>query len=115
MPSHCICTWPSFISLSKPLVRSICCQVSSLGAVLRGGLVLPAAGSSPPVAHRPSLPGAGEIALWSLVVLAVERYVVVCKPMSNFRFGESHAVMGVAFTWIMALACAAPPLFGWSR
>ncbi|EOB06848.1 Rhodopsin, partial [Anas platyrhynchos] len=57
----------------------------------------------------------GEIALWSLVVLAIERYVVVCKPMSNFRFGENHAIMGVVFTWIMALACAAPPLFGWSR
>nr|6CMO_R Chain R, chimera protein of Soluble cytochrome b562 and Rhodopsin [Escherichia coli] len=57
----------------------------------------------------------GEIALWSLVVLAIERYVVVCKPMSNFRFGENHAIMGVAFTWVMALACAAPPLAGWSR
>ncbi|XP_066554290.1 rhodopsin-like [Amia ocellicauda] len=57
----------------------------------------------------------GEIGLWSLVVLAIERYIVVCKPMSNFRFGENHAVMGVAFTWIMALTCAAPPLFGWSR
>lgn len=80
----------------------------------------PAACFSPPVAlsscaPSPSLPGAGEIALWSLVVLAVERYVVVCKPMSNFRFGENHAIMGVAFSWIMALACAAPPLFGWSR
>lgn len=68
-----------------------------------------------PVSPSLSLPGAGEIALWSLVVLAVERYVVVCKPMSNFRFGENHAIMGVAFSWIMALACAAPPLFGWSR
>ncbi|XP_025740936.1 rhodopsin [Callorhinus ursinus] len=57
----------------------------------------------------------GEIALWSLVVLAIERYVVVCKPMSNFRFGENHAIMGVAFTWVMAMACAAPPLVGWSR
>ncbi|XP_035129688.3 rhodopsin-like [Callithrix jacchus] len=56
-----------------------------------------------------------EIALWSLVVLAIEHYVVVCKPMSNFRFGENHAIMGVAFTWVMALACAAPPLAGWSR
>ena len=57
----------------------------------------------------------GEIALWSLVVLAIERYIVVCKPMTNFRFGEKHAIAGVAFTWIMALTCAAPPLFGWSR
>ncbi|XP_067907440.1 rhodopsin [Heterodontus francisci] len=57
----------------------------------------------------------GEVALWSLVVLAIERYVVVCKPMSNFRFGTQHAMMGVGLTWTMALACAAPPLIGWSR
>ncbi|MBN3323394.1 OPSB protein, partial [Atractosteus spatula] len=57
----------------------------------------------------------GMISLWSLVVLAVERYLVVCKPMSNFRFGESHSIMGVVFTWVMACACAVPPLFGWSR
>ncbi|KAI3357586.1 hypothetical protein L3Q82_015997, partial [Scortum barcoo] len=57
----------------------------------------------------------GEIALWSLVVLAIERYIVVCKPMTNFRFGEKHALVGLALTWIMALTCAAPPLFGWSR
>lgn len=50
-----------------------------------------------------------------MVVLAIERYVVVCKPMSNFRFGENHAIMGLASTWVMALACAAPPLAGWSR
>ncbi|KAH0630205.1 hypothetical protein JD844_012932 [Phrynosoma platyrhinos] len=40
---------------------------------------------------------------------------VVCKPMSNFRFSETHAIIGVSFTWIMALACAGPPLLGWSR
>ncbi|MEQ2260010.1 hypothetical protein XENORESO_019349 [Xenotaenia resolanae] len=53
----------------------------------------------------------GEIALWSLVVLAVERYVVVCKPMTNFRFEEKHAIAGLAFSWVMALTCAAPPLY----
>ncbi|KAA8590883.1 hypothetical protein FQN60_001826 [Etheostoma spectabile] len=57
----------------------------------------------------------GEIGLWSLVVLAIERYIVVCKPMTNFRFGEKHAIAGLAFTWIMALTCAVPPLLGWSR
>uniref|UniRef100_A0A3P9PM26 Rhodopsin n=1 Tax=Poecilia reticulata TaxID=8081 RepID=A0A3P9PM26_POERE len=56
-----------------------------------------------------------KIALWSLVVLAVERYIVVCKPMTNFRFEEKHAIAGLAFSWVMALTCAAPPLFGWSR
>nr|BBI36956.1 rhodopsin [Polymixia japonica] len=57
----------------------------------------------------------GEIALWSLVVLAIERWVVVCKPIANFRFGENHAIMGVSFTWLMAAACSVPPLIGWSR
>ncbi|XP_062334043.1 green-sensitive opsin-4-like [Osmerus eperlanus] len=57
----------------------------------------------------------GEVALWSLVVLAIERYIVVCKPMGSFKFGTTHAAAGVGFTWIMAMACAAPPLVGWSR
>lgn len=62
-----------------------------------------------------NLSPAGEVALWSLVVLAVERYVVVCKPMGSFKFTGTHAAVGVLFTWVMAMACAAPPLFGWSR
>jgi len=57
----------------------------------------------------------GQVSLWSLVVLAVERYIVVCKPIGSFKFGTSHAGAGVAFTWIMAMSCAAPPLVGWSR
>nr|BAM72016.1 rhodopsin [Engraulis japonicus] len=57
----------------------------------------------------------GEIALWSLVVLSIERWLVVCKPISSFRFTETHAIGGVAFSWIMAAACAVPPLVGWSR
>jgi len=57
----------------------------------------------------------GEVALWSLVVLAIERYIVVCKPMGSFKFSSTHALSGIAFTWVMAMACAAPPLVGWSR
>ncbi|XP_055053211.1 green-sensitive opsin-3 [Misgurnus anguillicaudatus] len=57
----------------------------------------------------------GEVALWSLVVLAIERYIVVCKPMGSFKFSSGHAMGGIAFTWFMAMACAAPPLVGWSR
>uniref|UniRef100_A0A4W6DR27 Rhodopsin n=1 Tax=Lates calcarifer TaxID=8187 RepID=A0A4W6DR27_LATCA len=59
--------------------------------------------------------GNSEVALWSLVVLAVERYIVVCKPMGSFKFTGTHAGAGVLFTWIMAFSCAGPPLFGWSR
>lgn len=58
---------------------------------------------------------AGQVSLWSLVILAVERYIVVCKPMGSFRFTATHAAVGCAFTWIMASSCAIPPLVGWSR
>uniref|UniRef100_A0A674P573 Rhodopsin n=1 Tax=Takifugu rubripes TaxID=31033 RepID=A0A674P573_TAKRU len=57
----------------------------------------------------------GQVALWSLVVLAIERYIVVCKPMGSFKFTATHASVGCAFTWIMAGSCAVPPLVGWSR
>uniref|UniRef100_A0A3B4A5R1 G-protein coupled receptors family 1 profile domain-containing protein n=1 Tax=Periophthalmus magnuspinnatus TaxID=409849 RepID=A0A3B4A5R1_9GOBI len=57
----------------------------------------------------------GQVSLWSLVVLAGERYMVVCKPMGSFKFTATHAGAGCTFTWIMALSCAVPPLVGWSR
>ncbi|KAK7145034.1 hypothetical protein R3I94_011205 [Phoxinus phoxinus] len=57
----------------------------------------------------------GQVSLWSLVVLAVERYIVVCKPMGSFKFSSNHALAGIIFTWIMASSCAVPPLLGWSR
>uniref|UniRef100_A0A3Q3A1W0 Rhodopsin n=1 Tax=Kryptolebias marmoratus TaxID=37003 RepID=A0A3Q3A1W0_KRYMA len=57
----------------------------------------------------------GQVSLWSLVVLAIERYIVVCKPMGSFKFSATHSAMGCAFTWLMALACSVPPLVGWSR
>lgn len=57
----------------------------------------------------------GEISLWSLVVLAVERWMVVCRPLKTFRFRQIHACLGVGFSWIMAFSCALPPLLEWSR
>eukprot|EP00064_Thunnus_orientalis_P006723 superscaffoldBa00000714_g6741 len=46
---------------------------------------------------------------------AIERYIVVCKPMGSFKFTATHASAGCAFTWVMAMSCAVPPLVGWSR
>ncbi|XP_039630426.1 opsin-1, short-wave-sensitive 2 isoform X2 [Polypterus senegalus] len=57
----------------------------------------------------------GMVSLWSLAVIAFERFLVICKPVGNFTFKSSHAIMGCVFTWIMALIASAPPLFGWSR
>ncbi|XP_069473429.1 pinopsin-like [Ambystoma mexicanum] len=56
----------------------------------------------------------GIVGLWSLAILAFERYIVICKPMGDFRFQQKHAVMGCAFTWLWSLLWTAPPLFGWS-
>lgn len=66
---------------------------------------------SPP--SPPYLPGM--VSLWSLAVVAFERFLVICKPLGNFTFRGSHAAVGCALTWAIGLAAATPPLFGWSR
>lgn len=52
--------------------------------------------------------------LWSLAILAFERYVVVCRPLGDFRFRHRHAMTGCAFTWGWSLLWTTPPLLGWS-
>ncbi|NP_990740.1 pinopsin [Gallus gallus] len=56
----------------------------------------------------------GIVGLWSLAILALERYVVVCRPLGDFQFQRRHAVSGCAFTWGWALLWSTPPLLGWS-
>ncbi|XP_072326044.1 pinopsin-like [Scyliorhinus torazame] len=56
----------------------------------------------------------GIVGLWSLAILAFERYIVICKPMGDFRFQQRHAVGGCLFTWIWSFAWTVPPLIGWS-
>lgn len=58
---------------------------------------------------------AGMVSLWSLAVIAFERWLVICKPLRNFSFNSHHAIAGCALTWFIALSAALPPLFGWSR
>ncbi|KAK9966590.1 hypothetical protein ABG768_003692 [Culter alburnus] len=57
----------------------------------------------------------GMVSLWSLAVVAVERWLVICKPLGNFTFKTHHAILGCIFPWIFALGASLPPLFGWSR
>nr|UAY98671.1 sws2.2 [Lutjanus erythropterus] len=57
----------------------------------------------------------GMVSLWSLAVIAFERWLVICKPLGNFVFKPDHAMACCVFTWVFALIAAAPPLFGWSR
>ncbi|EMP42463.1 Blue-sensitive opsin [Chelonia mydas] len=55
------------------------------------------------------------VSLWSLAVVAFERFLVICKPLGNFTFRGTHAIIGCLLTWIFGLVASAPPLFGWSR
>ncbi|XP_061477622.1 blue-sensitive opsin-like [Rhineura floridana] len=57
----------------------------------------------------------GLVSLWSLVVVACERYLVICKPLGNFTFRGTHAIIGCIITWVFGLVASVPPLFGWSR
>ncbi|XP_044204668.1 blue-sensitive opsin-like [Thunnus albacares] len=57
----------------------------------------------------------GMVSLWSLAVVAFERWLVICKPLGNFVFKPDHALACCAFTWVFALIASVPPLFGWSR
>uniref|UniRef100_A0A3Q2XEU7 Opsin 1 (cone pigments), short-wave-sensitive 2 n=1 Tax=Hippocampus comes TaxID=109280 RepID=A0A3Q2XEU7_HIPCM len=57
----------------------------------------------------------GMVSLWSLAVIAFERWLVICKPLGNFVFKPDHAIACCVFTWVFALIASAPPLFGWSR
>ncbi|KFU86263.1 Pinopsin, partial [Chaetura pelagica] len=56
----------------------------------------------------------GTVGLWSLAILAFERYIVICRPLGDFRFQHQHAVTGCAFTWGWSLLWTTPPLLGWS-
>nr|AZG02984.1 short-wavelength sensitive opsin 1 [Sphaerias blanfordi] len=57
----------------------------------------------------------GLVTGWSLAFLAFERYVVICKPFGNFRFGSKHALVVVLATWTIGIGVSVPPFFGWSR
>uniref|UniRef100_A0A8C5Q159 G-protein coupled receptors family 1 profile domain-containing protein n=1 Tax=Leptobrachium leishanense TaxID=445787 RepID=A0A8C5Q159_9ANUR len=56
----------------------------------------------------------GIVALWSLTILAFERYVVICKPLGNLRLRGKHSAIGILFVWIFSFVWTIPPIMGWS-
>ncbi|XP_056425854.1 pinopsin-like [Hyla sarda] len=56
----------------------------------------------------------GIVSLWSLTILAYERYNVVCEPVGALKFSSQRGYQGLAFIWLFCLVWAIAPLFGWS-
>ncbi|XP_056207118.1 opsin-VA-like [Falco biarmicus] len=56
----------------------------------------------------------GIVALWSLALLAFERYIVICRPLGNMRLRGKHAALGIAFVWTFSFIWTIPPTMGWS-
>ncbi|KAM3912882.1 vertebrate ancient opsin-like [Leptodactylus fuscus] len=56
----------------------------------------------------------GIVALWSLSILAFERYVVICRPLGNLRLRGKHSAIGILFVWVFSFIWTIPPTMGWS-
>ncbi|NXT83864.1 OPSO protein, partial [Zapornia atra] len=56
----------------------------------------------------------GIVSLWSLALLAFERYVVICRPLGHMRLRGEHAALGIAFVWAFSFIWTIPPTMGWS-
>nr|XP_055024499.1 parapinopsin a [Misgurnus anguillicaudatus] len=57
----------------------------------------------------------GIAGLCSVAIIAVERCIVVCRPVGSVTFQTKHAVMGVMVSWLWSFLWNTPPLFGWGR
>ncbi|XP_056320536.1 parapinopsin a [Danio aesculapii] len=57
----------------------------------------------------------GIAALCSVAIIALERCMVVCRPVGSISFQMRHAVFGVAVSWLWSFIWNTPPLFGWGR
>ncbi|KAF5907231.1 parapinopsin, partial [Clarias magur] len=55
----------------------------------------------------------GIAGLCSIAVIAVDRYMVVCRPLGTVMFQTKHALAGVVFSWVWSFIWNTPPLFGW--
>uniref|UniRef100_A0A6J0SFN2 Pinopsin-like n=1 Tax=Pogona vitticeps TaxID=103695 RepID=A0A6J0SFN2_9SAUR len=56
----------------------------------------------------------GIVSLWSLTILAYERYNVVCQPLGTLQMSTKRGYQLLGFIWIFCLFWAVVPLFGWS-
>uniref|UniRef100_A0A673IPP2 Parapinopsin-like n=1 Tax=Sinocyclocheilus rhinocerous TaxID=307959 RepID=A0A673IPP2_9TELE len=51
--------------------------------------------------------------LCSVAIIAVERCMVVCRPVGSVTFQTRHAVAGAVIAWVWSFLWNTPSLFGW--
>lgn len=49
------------------------------------------------------------------MVLAYDRYLMICHPQSSYRLTKVKLLYVIVGIWMYSLAITAPPLFGWNR
>ncbi|NXM84677.1 OPSO protein, partial [Oenanthe oenanthe] len=56
----------------------------------------------------------GVAALWSLALLALERYILICRPPRSTRWRGRQAALAIVFVWTFSFIWTIPPTAGWS-
>nr|QNM38092.1 xenopsin [Spadella cephaloptera] len=57
----------------------------------------------------------GNVQIFTLVLVAVDRYICITRPMSPIKLNQAKAKMCVGGVWAMAFVVAFLPLLGWSK
>ncbi|KAL1140893.1 hypothetical protein AAG570_000821 [Ranatra chinensis] len=57
----------------------------------------------------------GCISIWTMVMIALDRYNVIVKGLSAAPMTTKTAMMRIVVVWVLSLGWTLPPLFGWNR
>lgn len=58
----------------------------------------------------------GICSMITLMVIAVDRYFVITRPLSSIgMLSEKRALLVLTFAWVYSLGWSLPPFFGWSE
>jgi len=55
----------------------------------------------------------GVCSIWTLACISADRYNIICNGFNGPKLTKGKATIMAGFCWIIAVACAAPPFFGW--
>ena len=62
-----------------------------------------------------SSPLTGIVQIYTIVIIAVDRYICITRPMSSLKLNQSRAKICVALVWTVATIFGTFPLVGWNQ